>query len=341
MSARAKLLSDFIAGSDWSTATRQPLAGDASRRRYERLQDENASRSAILMDAPPELGEDTRPFLKVGDYLRDIGLSAPATYASDTKNGFLIIEDFGTDMYDVVCMLSPDKEETLYDAAVDALIALAKAPPMDGLSDYRPQMPELAASSYRWYAEPIKETAMRSEMEEAQGLLSELISGMSSKTCTVLRDFHAQNLLWLPQREDVKHVGLLDFQDAMIGPVVYDLVSLVTDARRDVPPEIRERCEARFALGLGLDSEEMARDISICSAQRNLRILMVFGRMSLHFEKPHYVDLIPRVWSYLLRDLAHPDLKELRKVLLRDLPEPTPANLKVLKDRCGTVPTLQ
>lgn len=337
---RAERLSDFIRSSDWASATSTPLAGDASRRRYMRLTKPDGS-TAIVMDAPPEAGEDVRPFIKVAAYLRDLNLSAPEIYTADEARGFLILEDFGHDLYDVICDTAPAREPELYDAAVDVLIALTHSEPLHGAKDYVPNMTDLALSSFRWYAAPLMGRDMTEDAERARSEFTPLINSLGPARVTILRDYHAQNLLWLPDREARAKVGLLDFQDAMLGPPAYDLISLTTDARRDVSPEIATRCRTRFADALSLDPAHFAREAAICSVQRNLRILMVFARMSLHFGKPHYVDLIPRVWGHLQNDLTHPDLAPLAKTLCASLPEPTPETLKSLKDQCGTVPTLQ
>ncbi|WP_417278586.1 aminoglycoside phosphotransferase family protein [Celeribacter sp.] len=338
---RAQLLKTFVANSPWAASQSVALAGDASRRRYHRLTDASSGRTAILMDAPPEAGEDVRPFVKVDAYLSGIGLSAPEIYAADEQLGFLILEDFGTDLYDQVCARNPELEASLYDAAVDALVTLCSAEPMQGLEDYVPRMTDLALSCYRWYAEPILGRDMADEKALAHDALQPLVDSLGTERVTILRDYHAQNLLWLPEREGAARVGQLDFQDAMLGPIAYDLISLTTDARRDVSEEIRNRCMARFCDQLGLNRVDFMRQAAICSVQRNLRILMVFARMSLHFGRISYVDLIPRVWGHLQRDLDHPDLQELATLLRAHLPEPDLAALQTLKDKCGTIPTLQ
>ncbi|PTQ69674.1 aminoglycoside phosphotransferase family protein [Celeribacter persicus] len=340
-SDRTQKLAAFLQTSDWSTTRSLALAGDASRRRYHRLFDDIAGRQAIVMDAPPEAGEDVRPFLKVASYLRELGLSAPEIYAADEEQGFLILEDFGEDLYDQVCLQNPGSEPELYDAAVDVLIRICGAPPMEGLEDYGPKMTDLALSCYRWYAEPILERDLSEESDAVRASLSPLIDDLGPGSVTILRDYHAQNLLWLPERCGTARVGLLDFQDAMLGHPAYDLISLTTDARRDVPDTIQTRCIDQFCDGLGQNRVDLSRQAAICSVQRNLRILMVFGRMSLHFGRPHYVDLIPRVWRYLQQDLQHPDLAGLAELLRKTLPEPDENALKTLKAKCGTIPTLQ
>ncbi|MEM5477944.1 phosphotransferase [Pacificibacter sp. AS14] len=340
MENRAQLLDHFLSTSDWRDAKRTPLAGDASLRRYERLFNAATGRRAIVMDAPPEKGENVRPFLNVAAYLRTNGLAAPEIFEADEHNGFLVLEDFGHDLFDVVCGATPESEHTLYAAAVDALVVLAQAPALESLEDFHPKMLDLALTSFRWYAEPASGIDLGYAHTACRETLAPLIASLGTGSVTSLRDFHAQNLLWLPDRPAPKNVGLLDFQDAVLGHPAYDLISLTTDARRDVSPEVQKMCVDRFAQRMSLDPERFAREAAICSVQRNLRILMIFARMSLHFGKPHYIDLIPRVWGHLMNDLAHPDLAKVRQVIISTIPAPTPDILRKLKAQCGTVSTL-
>ncbi len=340
MTARAQLTDHFISETPWQNAQRTPLAGDASLRRYERLFDPTTQHRAILMDAPPEKGEDVRPFMKVAQYLRANGLAAPEIYEADDHHGFLILEDFGYDLFDVVCDKDSNKEHEIYAAAVDALVVLARAPALPDAEDYHPKMLDLALSCYKWYAEPAAERDLSDAKAACRDALAPLIASLGEGRVTILRDFHAQNLLWLPTRPAPKNVGLLDFQDAMLGHPAYDLISLTTDARRDVSPEVQKMCVDRFVDQMSFDPVQFSREAAICSVQRNLRILMIFARMSLYFRKPHYVDLIPRVWGHLMHDLAHPDLAQLSNVIKTTIPAPTPDILKRLKEQCGTVLTL-
>jgi aminoglycoside/choline kinase family phosphotransferase len=201
-------------------------------------------------------------------------------------------------------------------------------------------MLDLAMTCFKWYAEPATGRDLGDARIACSDALSPLIASLGAGRVTILRDFHAQNLLWLPGRSAPKNVGLLDFQDAMLGHPAYDLISLTTDARRDVSPDIQKMCVDRFVEQLSLDPVQFAREAAICSVQRNLRILMIFARMSLYFKKPHYVDLIPRVWGHLMTDLAHPDLASVAEVITSSIPAPTPDILRKLKEQCGTVSTL-
>jgi aminoglycoside/choline kinase family phosphotransferase len=160
----------------------------------------------------------------------------------------------------------------------------------------------------------------------------------SETSVLIQRDYHAENLIWLPERTGAARVGLLDFQDAMAGHPAYDLVSILQDARRDVPPEVEAAMIARYVAATGQDGETFRAAYAVLGVQRNLRILGVFGRLCIMGGKSHYIDLIPRVWGLLLRDLEHPALSPVAGLIRDALPAPGDDILKGLKDRCATIP---
>lgn len=337
MSDRDTLIAAFLARAGWGAASRRPLAGDASNRRYERLSLNGAP--AVLMDAPPDRGENVRPFTAIARHLSGIGLSAPRILAEDPDHGFLLIEDLGDDLFSRSAADAPEQERALYFAATDALIALHAAP-LPSAPDYGPDtMSDIAGLAVDWYA--FGATGSRAGRPDLSAALRRAFAALPPwRPVLVLRDYHAENLLWLPGRPAPANVGLLDFQDAGIGHPAYDLMSLARDARRDVAPQTRAAMIDRYATRTGQEIDGFTRACATVSAQRNLRILGVFARLSLHFGKSHYIDLIPRVWRNLNADLAHPALADLRQTALGLLPAPTPDLLTRLKDKCATVPTL-
>ncbi len=329
----------FLDDAGWGSATRAPLAGDASARRYERLEDADRG-PAVLMDADPARGEDTRPFERVAGYLTELGLSAPRIVASDAVQGFLILEDLGDDLFARLAATDPGTEPTLYAAAVDLLAALHRHPSAPGLPTYGPaEMAPLAALATTWYAADTPGSPGADDTKLADACRQVLEAAAPETDVTVLRDFHAENLLWLPHRTGHARVGLLDFQDAGVGHRGYDLVSLLADARRDVTPDLRDAMITRYLDATGLADAPFRTACAALSAQRNLRILGVFARLSLRDGKPGYVDLIPRVWAHLQRDLAHPACAPLRAVADSVLPPPGAAHLASLRERAGTCPT--
>lgn len=340
MHSRSEAITDFISQAGWGDAARSFLAGDASNRRYERLSLQSGA-TAILMDAPPSKGEDIRPFVQIAQFLSSAGLSAPQILAKDADLGALILEDLGNSIFARVLEKQPDLETRLYEVAIDVLVHLHKQKP-PALAAYDVQtMTPLALLAVDWYAAHSGNLVPKSQrgvlVAELETVLAE---HAPPQNVLIQRDYHAENLLWLPGRSDVARVGLLDFQDAMIGHRAYDLVSLLNDARRDVPSDLAYSMTDRYIQATGIDPISFGAACAALGVQRNLRILGVFARLSVHFGKPSYVELIPRVWRYLQTDLQHPALTKLHKVVTQCLPTPTPEILETLKAKCGTVPHL-
>lgn len=333
MPERSELAAAFLADAGWAAATRAPLAGDASNRRYERLTDPATGKTAVLMDAPPDRGEDVRPFVRVARFLGSVGLSAPKVLAQDADAGFLLLEDLGDDLFARVIPRSPELENSLYSAATDVLIALHAAPPPPLAAYDPPLMCDLALLAFDKYRDGIRGTpdmAARGAFASTfRAMLTEIAA--TATPVAIQRDYHAENLLWMPGRTGIARVGLLDFQDAMLGHPAYDLVSLLQDARRDVSPALETEMVERYLRRTGADRRAFETAYAVLGAQRNLRILGVFARLGMEYGKPHYVDLIPRVWGLLQRDLDHPALAPVAGMLRAALPEPTPDNLQRLR----------
>ena len=328
----------FLADAGWADATLKPLAGDASARRYQRLT--MGSQRAVLMDAPPEHGESTERFARMARWLRQNGYSAPDILAEDNRAGFLLLEDLGDKLFARLIRTDPAMEATLYTAAVDFLVDLHRHPAPDFVAPLdSPALAELVALTPKWYLPGIG-----AEMNEAAGALPGTIAELSSRIATggmvtSLRDFHAENLIWLPERTGVARVGLLDFQDAVAAHPAYDLVSLLQDARRDVPPALERAMLNRYIDMTGVGADSFHPAYALLGAQRALRIIGVFARLTLHFGKPHYLAYMGRVWGYLQRNLAHPALSALNDAVRAGLPDPTPDRLQRMKDQCGQYPT--
>ncbi|MFW8593800.1 aminoglycoside phosphotransferase family protein [Cribrihabitans neustonicus] len=331
MTDRAARCEIFLADAGYSAWRRGPLAGDASNRRYERLIGPDG-RTVVLMDAPPEKGEDVRPFVCIARHLAAQGLSAPEILAAEEAQGFLLLEDLGDDLYARVIAADPALERPLYEAATDALVTLHAAP-MPELAPYGPRlMAELSGLALAKYRAGILEQHDADLQARFESAFEDILRGtVSGDPVLVQRDYHAENLLWLPKREGVARVGLLDFQDARAGHAAYDLVSLLQDARRDVTPALEEQMIERYLAAAGAEETGFRTAYEVLGVQRNLRILGVFARLGLDYGKPHYVDLIPRVWGHLIRGLEHPALAPAAALLQETLPEPTPENLNKLR----------
>lgn len=325
----------FLRNCGWGNAERRFLAGDASDRSYDRLT--RGSETAVLMDAPPGRGDDPAAFVAIAGHLRALGLSAPAIIAQDLAQGFLLLEDLGDALFARVIPSDPATEPALYAAATDVLTHLHRHPAPPGLPDLTAQdWAKAAAFAPDWYG--LATTGARADTgpftETLAGLLDAHADG---PRVMILRDYHAENLLWLPQRDGLARVGLLDFQLAQMGQPGYDLVSLLQDARRDVPPAVEAAMIRRFAAANGL-SDSFSAAYAVLGAQRALRILGIFARLCLVAAKPQYVALIPRVWGQLQRNLAHPALAPLAAICERLLPAPTPALLERIVAQCAPKP---
>ena len=332
---RATERAEFIAATDWRGGRVRDLAGDASNRRYFRIQNARGGAPAVLMDAPPAKGEALFPFLAVGEALRDLGFSAPRTFATDAERGFAIIEDLGDDLYARVCARDPASEIDLYERATDLLARLASIPAPADLSwngTESPLAPYDVAALEReallvleWWAPlasgaPVAADAVAEFRATIRAACADVAGDRSA---LVLRDFHAENLIWLPERGGLSAVGLLDYQDALAGSPAYDLVSLLEDARRDTDKSLRDGMFARFVSATGFNQSDFAVRYSTLGAQRNLKILGIFARLCVRDGKSEYLSLMPRVWRHLLRDLTAPALAPLRRFVETQIPAPT------------------
>ncbi len=339
MTGRDALIRHFIDSTDWAGARTAPLAGDASNRRYLRLIDPATGATAVLMDAPPDRGEDVRPFVRIATHLIAQGFSAPRILAQDEAHGLLLLEDLGDDLFANVIPRDPSAENSLYAAATDLLAALHRADSPAGLDTYGPDMmADLAALAFDWYRAALTEPDATVRTAFNNAMRAALTTHAAPADVLIQRDYHAQNLLWLPDRQGTARVGLLDFQDAMLGHRAYDLVSLLQDARRDVPQSVETAMLDRYITATGQDAAAFRTAYNVLGAQRNLRIVGVFARLCIRDGKPRYVDLIPRVWDHLMRDLNHPALADVAALVRTHLPHPTPETLAKVKDQCATSP---
>jgi len=336
MSDRGAEIERFLARAGAAQADRTPLAGDASNRRYERLTFADGA-SLILMDAPPENGGAIAPFISIADHLDRLGLSPPARKAASPERGLLLLEDLGDALFARLLEADPGAERRLYLAATDVLIALHAAPTPTGAPPCGPsEMTRAAAPAFDWYGAKATGRDMSAERAAMQSALSAAFAGLPPWGPVLnLRDYHAENLFWLPSRAGNARVGLIDFQDACIGHPAYDLASLGRDVRRDVSPETYAEMLAHYCARTGQDVRGFEQAAATLSAQRNLRILGVFTRLALRDRKRQYIDLIPRTWANLMRDLAHPALADLREVVVTSLPAPDASLIQTLKDRCA------
>lgn len=349
---RLTALRQFLELAGSLDAKRQRMPGDASTRSYARLTKND--QTTILMNSPrrPDgpalydgksyseavhLAEDVRPFVAIAGGLRERGYSAPAIHHADLDEGFLITEDFGREAF--ITGDPPKPITDRYQAAVDMLAAFHREP----LPDVLPLAPHLdytvppfdneammieVGLMQEWYL-PDKGVTLTSNMQADFLLIwNDLLAKLADAPKTwILRDFHSPNLIWLAQRESIQRVGLLDFQDAVMGPAAYDLVSLLQDARIDVPESLEIAMLTRYVkerrrADPAFDPAAFAQQYAIMSAQRNTRLLGTFARLNRRDGKPQYLRHQPRVWTYLNRALAHPSLEIFREWCGAHVPPP-------------------
>jgi tRNA threonylcarbamoyl adenosine modification protein YjeE len=351
---RLKTLRRFLGGAGYADAKRRRMPGDASIRSYARLVRDDGV--FILMNSPrrPDgpaiydgrsysaavhLAEDVKPFVAIAGGLRERGFSTPAIHHADIDEGFLITEDFGT--AGLVEADPPTPVAARYEIATDMLAALhGKA-----LPETLPVAPQISYAipsldtnallvelglMLEWYL-PDRGVASSPDTRAAFVTIWRELLGKAAAAATtwVLRDFHSPNVIWLDQRPGIAKVGIIDFQDAVLGPAAYDLVSLLQDARVDVPEQLElalltRYIKARRTSDPGFDATGFAELYAIMSAQRNTRLLGTFARLNRRDGKPQYLRHQPRIYSYLSRSLAHPALAPARDWYAANVPPPVP-----------------
>ena len=354
---REALKADFLRAAGFGGARREPMGGDASTRLYERLLRPDGTRT-ILMDQPPAVESSVCPpgatpaerialgynaaarlaagsvaaFVAVAAYLRDLGLSAPQIYAYDVAHGLAVIEDLGDGLYAALIAAGAD-ERPLYEAAVDVQVTLqAQAPPdvlaVDDVAwpllTYDTLALKIATDTFlEWWPKHAGLPAFGGDaLAEWDALWAPVwVAGEAGASVLCHRDYHAQNLLWLPDRRGPARVGLLDFQDALKAHPAWDLLHLLQDARRDISPELEAAMLQRFlAARPELDRASFLAEYRALATSNAARILgRVFARQAL-LGRPQYLAYMPRTWRYLERNLEDPALAGLKAWFDRHVP---------------------
>jgi aminoglycoside/choline kinase family phosphotransferase len=325
MSDRNEIIAKFLNDAGWSGAERRPLAGDASFRRYDRIT--RGGDVAVLMDAPPPQ-EDVRPFVRITRHLQGLGYSVPTILAEDPALGLLLLEDLGDATYTRALAAKADEAE-LYEAAVDLIADLHNKPARLTIPEALPEYDaaRLVAEAellVDWYmpaqlGRPVGDAAKRTFRE----IWAALVPAMTGKERTiVLRDFHADNLIWLPRREPIRNCALLDYQDAVAGSSAYDLMSLIEDARRDMDPDLEiDLIERYHDARPDMDWDAFRDSYVTLAAQRHCKVIGIFTRLCVRDGKPIYLGHIPRVWRMLERACDDPLLAPLRDWLDQHMPK--------------------
>ena len=357
MTSREADILSFLKAANWDKSTRHSVPGDASSRRYERLS--MGTQKAVLMDAPkgaetpsePEgasaedrkalgynalariAGNNPEAFAVIGHELSKRGFSAPDIIAADLDKGFMLLEDLGDNLYARVIENNPESERKLYEAAIDTLAAIYRST--------FPSMAEYGGKAWRirdydsaallaeadlfldWYAKDFGRDIHGPARSEWNDIWEALFQSLHAHAPGLaLRDFHAENIFWLPERQATDRVGLIDFQDGLFAHPAYDLVSLIEDARRDVSPELATPLMKRFCQKAGLKyGVKFKTAYAVMGAQRNAKILGIFVRLAERDGKPHYRDLIPRVAAHFQNNLQDPKCADLKAWIEAYVPE--------------------
>src|SRR6185312_12066121 len=319
MAERDAQISAFLSACGWADAERAPLAGDASFRRYCRLSRNGTT--LMLMDAPPPQ-EDVRPYLAVARHLRALDFIV----AAEEETGLLLIEDFGDGTFTRL-LATGENEHALYAMAIDVLIALhrrfdaAHAPWLPPYDDTR--LLNEAALLVDWYLPAITgqptPPALREEYLDLWRALFPVARAVPDSL--VMRDYHVDNLMRIEGRNGLAACGLLDFQDAVLGPITYDLVSLLEDSRRKIAPDLVNAMYGRYCAAVPLlDRAALDASFVVLGAQRHCKVIGIFTRLCRRDGKPRYLAHIPRLWRLLDGNFRHPVLAPVKAWLDRHIP---------------------
>lgn len=325
MMDRARSIQTFLHDAGWADADRRPLAGDLSARQYFRLVRPNGD-TAILMDAPPLVDASVPAFLGMTEWLRDADLSAPAVLAKDRGRGLLLLEDFGDMKLSVLIEKDPTRRSEIYTLCIDLLIHIRNCEVPDLVRPDASELVDMTRLAEQHYP-GLRVAGLSTFRARLETVLADLLTNDIS---TSLRDFHADNLMWLPERSGVRKLGLLDYQDAFLTHPVYDLVSLLTDARTDIDPQLRHQMIDLYARESGDDIVRLALAFAAFSAQRNLRILGIFTSAAAEFGKTAHLPKLPRVHGYLVEALGHPVFADVAAEALAAIPRPDPKMIESL-----------
>lgn len=297
----------------WNGAQMQKIPSDASDRSYVRLV-RGGGETAILMRAPVGASKTARAqfdaFRRVSAWLLEIGIAVPREYAVDTSAGFILMEDLGKVPLSHLVETGSPQAEPAYRGALDVLVHLAERAPPEWLS--RPTPDDMAAMIDLTFSMLPGSEALATHLKAA---MSDHLNKVQNLPAMSLRDVHGDNLIWRGEKVGLARIGVLDFQDAVILPLGYDLASLLDDPRRDVPEAWRTTFISEFAFALGQSETEMSARVDLLSLQRNLRVLGIFRRLATERDRPDYARFLPGTRALIQRALDHEDFRILRPLV--------------------------
>ena len=320
MVSRINQIEDFLKRNQIEIKNLIPIKNDASFRKYFRID------KKILMDADPTLGEDVSSFININNLLNEFQLNVPEIYSIDKENGFLLLEDLGEDIFSKI--LDNKNEEKLYKQAIEILAEIHKKDLNEFNYSILPKkysIEKLLQESQLfidWYLKKfLKLDISKTEIKDFSDIISKIFSSLEPKLeKLVLRDYHVDNLILQSAKVGLKQVGILDFQDAVIGQSSYDLISIIEDVRRPITKDLKTRLIDYFVDITGYDLNNLKNELAFYSVQRNLKILGIFCRLSIRDNKPNYMSYNNNAWIYIESNLNNPIMKDLQNWIKKILP---------------------
>ena len=320
MVPRINQINDFLKSNKIETKNLIPIKNDASFRKYFRVD------KKILMDADPNFGEDVSSFININHLLTDFRLNVPEIYSIDKENGFLLLEDLGENIFSKI--LNSENEEQLYKQAIEVLAEIYKKN-LEEFSNFSflekysiEKLQDESQLFIEWYLKKYLDIDITdTDIQDFKEIISKIFNALNTNfEKLVLRDYHVDNLILQNSKSGLKKVGILDFQDAVIGSSSYDLISIVEDVRRPISNDLKNKLIKYFIDLTGYEVNQLEKELAFYSVQRNLKILGIFSRLNLRDNKPRYILYNDNAWKYIESNLDNPTMINLKIWLRKILP---------------------
>tara|TARA_B110000093_G_scaffold28997_1_gene28931 strand:- start:61 stop:1032 length:972 start_codon:yes stop_codon:yes gene_type:complete len=320
MVSRINQINNFLKNNQIETKNLIPIKNDASFRKYFRVD------KKILMDADPHLGEDVGSFININHVLREFKLNVPEIFTIDKENGFLLLEDLGENIFSQI--LNSENEEQLYKQAIDVLVEIYKKD-LNKFSNFTflekysvEKLQDESQLFIEWYLKKyLKINITDTDIKDFKDIINKIFNNLDTKfEKLVLRDYHVDNLILQKSKLGLKQVGILDFQDAVLGSSSYDLISIIEDVRRPISKDLKNILIKYFIDSTGYDPNQLEKELAFYSVQRNLKILGIFSRLNLRDNKSKYMQYNDNAWKYIESNLNNPTMSDLKVWLKKILP---------------------
>ena len=320
MVSRINQINNFLKNNQIETKNLIPIKNDASFRKYFRVD------KKILMDADPNLGEDVGSFININHVLREFKLNVPEIFTIDKENGFLLLEDLGENIFSQI--LNSENEEQLYKQAIEVLVEIYKKD-LNKFSNFTflekysvEKLQDESQLFIEWYLKKyLKINITDTDIKDFKDIINKIFNNLDTKfEKLVLRDYHVDNLILQKSKLGLKQVGILDFQDAVLGSSSYDLISIIEDVRRPISKDLKNILIKYFIDLTGYDPNQLEKELAFYSVQRNLKILGIFSRLNLRDNKSKYMQYNDNAWKYIESNLNNPTMSDLKVWLKKILP---------------------